>query len=312
MKHSTAIILSLLSSTAVANETHTKFFQNFVSNMHNQNASLSSLYANNAVIERVVSSTEGIEEIINISGSRYKDIIKTTQGKNLLSGNSDFSSVDFFTNKTRIAIKANRYSRSKCFTDQNYYIVIDKKPGSEYQIIHERIEKPMQSFCTATVKPTSKKKANFTQIALLPNEVQQQNIITVIKQEIAIPESKASFNQAARDFIQNRPYKLSDQTKIIASSIKGKLPITIDKNTQLISYQHNQTGMTYDYRMPKYRSNKKYDTILESIVKPYLSRLFCSDTDSKNILDNGGTITHNYKDQNKKPIFNFTLTKESC
>lgn len=295
MKYGTLFLLFFTSTQILAEPIHDTFLQHFIRNMHQQDASLTELYADTAKIERIISSDQGIEEIINLNGARYKEIIKDSKGKNILAGNSDFSDVNFFTNRSRIAIKATRHSHSQCFTDKNYYIVIDKQPNGKYKIIHERIEKSMHSLCLAS-------NANSP----------SQNTAIIAKPRTAVPQSHASLNQAALAFAQNKPYRLSQEIQAMARNLKGKLPMAIDKNIQLTSLSHSQSEISYTYKIKPYQSNKEYNPILEGVIKPYTSRFFCTSYDTGRMLEHGGTIHNNYKDKKNQALFKFSLTKESC
>jgi hypothetical protein len=304
-------LLSSLAPAVFANSLSEDFFQKFISNMHHQDASLADLYAEDATIQRLLMQDGSIEEVVSLTGKEYKTMIKSRQGKNLLASNSDFSNVDFFTNRDRIAIKAKRYSRNNCYTDYQYYIVIDKQADGNYKIVNERIEKPMHSSCKAQA-PVAAVKSTPKKTAVVNPELQRTNVAALAKQEAAVPESSSNLNQAAKSFEKVKPYVLADEIALIAEKIEPKLPLDIDKNTQLISTSFDKKNLNYNYSMPKYTSKPDYNPLLEAVVKPNLSRQLCAEEDTKKMLEHGGVMKHSYSDKNNEPLFSFTLTKESC
>jgi hypothetical protein len=274
------IALAVLSQSSIA---HTElkpepkhFLQQFTQIMHQPNSKLAALYNDSASIERKIDDLDKQK----ITGKQYKLWLNTATAHDLLRLHSDFSNVDFYTNGSRIAIKATRYFKSLCFSDAHYFIVIDKNSDGNYNIIKEHTQQPKQSLC---------KSASNHEKSL-----------------------KISFNQAAERFAKTQPLSLKQEILAIAESLKEKLPLALDKNTQLTDFSYSDKEIHYHYAIQQYRSSVKYNAMLESIIKPNAIRQFCMQDTQQKMLLKGGRSLHSYHDKNGENIFSFQVSAQQC
>ncbi len=278
----------IIASSAWGNSAANESFKQFAELASLNNKDITQLYADDARIEHIVMDGWSLVEARMISGSDYRAHLQTPNSK-LFNGHSEFQEVDFFTNGSRIGFFGIRYSRHDCFGDEQYFVIFDKLESGDYKIVRERIEKPVRSQCGQDAQNVAAKK-----------EVQ------------SAPKGVANFNFAAAAYEEENPYVASVTLEKIAQKLEANPPNQLDKNTEFVSFKHEDRKITFTHKLSNYQSNPKYDGLLKHVTKASMVRMTCENARLVQALDYQGEIHYDYQDKANKDIFDIEVKKQDC
>ena len=105
------------------------------------------MYSDEAEVS-VLRVLEGTESTTKMNGKKIKkmiheqmELIKKADSKN------DFSNIQVEIEGNKATLKATRYSTFKCFTDNKYFMVVEKQVDGTLQIIEEFMEDSIKTHC---------------------------------------------------------------------------------------------------------------------------------------------------------------------
>ena len=137
----TLLILTLCSSGLQATEEIEKvsdFFNKYMKLANSYDLSVLSLYADDAKIHTLRTYPHGIQRNLEMTGKQWKQLVsKTIDLAKSQNDRSTMSNVKISKQGTGFKIKADRYSHKKCYTDKDYYLVIEPDLNGSYVIIEE-------------------------------------------------------------------------------------------------------------------------------------------------------------------------------
>ncbi|MCA9402710.1 MAG: hypothetical protein KC897_02920 [Candidatus Omnitrophica bacterium] len=129
------------------------FFNRFVELEHNFDPAVADLYTDEARIRTLRLQPDGRRNPMEMSGRQMKGLIDKVMPLAEQRGDiSTYSDVRYSTEGNRVTIHATRYSAAKCYTDPNYYIVIEDT-GAGYRIVEEFAESKVASDCPPADSP---------------------------------------------------------------------------------------------------------------------------------------------------------------
>lgn len=135
-------------SVAVEKDDYLQFFNEYQRLSSAFDASLSTLYANDAKIKGVRKQSDGKEEKMTIDGNRWKTIIiSSMENAKASDDHYVYSNVKISTDQEFAKITATRYSELNCFTDNNFYMMVQSSNDGQMQIVEQFMESPIQSNC---------------------------------------------------------------------------------------------------------------------------------------------------------------------
>lgn len=144
------LLLVVLATNVQASfdEEFKKFFEDYEARGKDFDVGITDLYSDDANVSAVRKMSDGIEQTMKVSGSEWKkmlvdamDIAKKRDDK------SEFSDVNVQVTGDTAKITAKRYSTSKCFFDERYYMVAKRFADGDIRIIEEFMESPLKSNC---------------------------------------------------------------------------------------------------------------------------------------------------------------------
>ena len=146
------IVASLAAVTVWADSTDTKaaraFFAEYVKLGDTYDEKVANLYSDGAVIRTYRRYPHGLERSMELSGSQWKALlVKAVPLAKAQADRSTYSNVEVSVTGPKAKIKANRYSVGKCYTDTEYFMVIERQSSGAYLIVEEYSETQPQSNC---------------------------------------------------------------------------------------------------------------------------------------------------------------------
>jgi len=131
MRKITLAILALLFSSpnyALDESEVLQFFSHYRALADNFDIALSDSYADDALLRVVQTSPDGLERKMNLTGQQYKSAMSSVMKYAKQRGDiSEYSEIKASVSEERGVITAVRYSTVKCFTDSDFWMVIEKK-----------------------------------------------------------------------------------------------------------------------------------------------------------------------------------------
>lgn len=125
------------------------FFQQYTQWLDKHNPSIVELYSDSAEVSVARRYPEKLDKAVTIKGSQWKSIFSRSMAKGDQSPDQyTYSNIEISTNNTKAKITANRYVILSCYTDPEYYMVINKESDGSYKIIEEYFEVQPMSFCS--------------------------------------------------------------------------------------------------------------------------------------------------------------------
>lgn len=129
------------------------FFEHYQQLESNFDTAISGLYADEAEITAIRKFPDGIEQKMTVPGVQWKQIVvDSMEIAKKRDDRSEFSNIAVHLNDEGAKITASRYAASKCYTDHNYYMVVQSSNSGQLQIIEEFMESPSISNCKDTPK----------------------------------------------------------------------------------------------------------------------------------------------------------------
>jgi len=105
------------------------------------------MYSDEAKVS-ILTVLEGSESTTKMNGKKVKKMIHDQMELvKKADSTSDFSNISVEIEGNKATIKATRYSTFKCFTDNKYYMVVEKQSDGTLQIIEEFMEEPIKTHC---------------------------------------------------------------------------------------------------------------------------------------------------------------------
>ena len=146
------IVASLAVVSVQADSTDTKaaraFFTKYVELGDRYDEKVANLYSDGAVIRTYRRYPHGLERAMELSGSQWKALlVKTMPLAKAQADRSTYSNVEVSVTGPKAKIKANRYSVGKCYTDTEYFMVIERQSSGAYLIVKEYSETQPQANC---------------------------------------------------------------------------------------------------------------------------------------------------------------------
>ena len=146
------IVASLAVVSVQADSTDTKaaraFFTKYIELGDRYDEKVANLYSDGAVIRTYRRYPHGLERAMELSGSQWKALlVKTMPLAKAQADRSTYSNVEVSVTGPKAKIKANRYSVGKCYTDTEYFMVIERQSSGAYLIVEEYSETQPQANC---------------------------------------------------------------------------------------------------------------------------------------------------------------------
>lgn len=138
-------ILGLLSlpfgAIAATEEDYLRFFNDFQARAAAFDVSFVEHYTDEATIRTVRKMNDGSEKTLSLPGKRWKALIRDSIDiARQRDDRSDFSEVKVELNEQGATIRAQRYSRVKCYQDTAYYMVVSPAADGQLQVVEEYME----------------------------------------------------------------------------------------------------------------------------------------------------------------------------
>jgi len=144
---------SAVDQTSSADQEYMDFFKEYESRGHAFDASVADMYSDEAVVRATRKLPDGVEQTTKIEGHKWKEMIVSTMEISKQRGDkSDFSNISVSMDGDVAKIKASRYSSTKCFMDEKYYMRVEKQSDGTLKIIEEYVESPLESSCKTALK----------------------------------------------------------------------------------------------------------------------------------------------------------------
>ncbi|MBZ9613768.1 hypothetical protein [Rheinheimera maricola] len=148
MKYKVGIlsVLVMLFTAAVRAESDPQnFFQNYTRLGDDFNPMVAELYDDSAKIHAYRVYPHGLERNMEFTGAQWKELVKKVMPlAKLQNDNSTFSDIKISEIEGGYKLKANRYSKRKCYTDTGYYMILKKQENGSLAILEEYMEtKPL-------------------------------------------------------------------------------------------------------------------------------------------------------------------------
>ena len=144
---------SSINQTSSADQEYMDFFKKYESLGHAFDPAVADMYSDKAMIHAIRKLPDGVEQSMKMNGTKWKEMIVSTMEISKQRGDrSDFSNVSVSMEGDVAKIKASRYSATKCFSDEKYYMRVKKQSDGTLKIVEEFVESPMESSCKTTKK----------------------------------------------------------------------------------------------------------------------------------------------------------------
>lgn len=142
------IMLFHHSASAADNKEASDFFNRYITLSADFDDSVSSLYSDKAKIHSYRRYPHGLERAAEMTGAQWKELIVKVMPLAKQRGDiNKYDNVVFSVKGNKTKIRADRYSLLKCYTDKEYYLVIERDEKKDFKIIEEYMETQPQSDC---------------------------------------------------------------------------------------------------------------------------------------------------------------------
>jgi hypothetical protein len=129
------------------------FFDQYITLSDTFDVAVASMYSDDAKIHAYRQSSQGTELILKMTGTQWKELVEKIMPQAKEEGDiSKYSNITLSVKGDTIQIKADRYSVLKCFTDNGYYMIIERDKNKKFKIIEEYVETNPQANCGGVVK----------------------------------------------------------------------------------------------------------------------------------------------------------------
>ena len=119
---------------ADSHESVSNFFDKYVNLNNAFDETVAWLYSDNAKIRTYQVYPKGLKKALELSGAQWKMLASLIMPVNRLDENqSQFSDITITDHGNGFKIKANRYVEAKCYTDRDYYMIVE--PGSDGSLV---------------------------------------------------------------------------------------------------------------------------------------------------------------------------------
>ncbi len=149
IKFITLIFLCVLPFSAHASQAdeYLEFFKKYELLGDTFDLAVADMYSDEARVT-VLNVLKGTEKTTKIKGTRVKEMIREQMDLvKKADSTSDYSEISVEVEGNKATIKATRYSNFKCFTDNKYFMVVEKQADGLLQIVEEFIEEPIETNC---------------------------------------------------------------------------------------------------------------------------------------------------------------------
>lgn len=96
------------------------------------------------------------------------------------------------------------------------------------------------------------------------------------------------------------------------NSLKNRLPITIDNETELIDISEGPNVIVYSFKISNQESKDINKDVFEKNIKTSIERNVCNIQFIKMLLTHGYVVAYNYLDKNNVQILQITLNPKDC
>lgn len=111
------------------------------------------MYADDAKITMKGIASDGIERSMSMSGKKAKEFyLENMEIIKKIGSQIKFSNVTVVRGQNSTQIKASRYGNEKCYTDNDYYMVVTKKADKKLYITEEYLTIPQENLCKEGIK----------------------------------------------------------------------------------------------------------------------------------------------------------------
>jgi hypothetical protein len=125
-----------------------EFFAKYIALESAFDPALADLYSNSAVIRAYRRYPDGTERSMSFSAGQWKALIaQGMPAAESMGDRSTYSNVRISIRGADARIEAHRYSVRKCYTDQRYYMLLQRQSNGEYLIVEEYAETQPESDC---------------------------------------------------------------------------------------------------------------------------------------------------------------------
>ncbi|WP_227500148.1 hypothetical protein [Acinetobacter venetianus] len=111
------------------------------------------MYADDAKIHSKEISSDGIERTMSMSGKKLKELVydnlEVLKG---LAYQTNFKNVNIIRTQDSAKITASKYSNKDCYTDNDYYMVVTRKPDNKLYITEEYLTLSPKNLCKQGIK----------------------------------------------------------------------------------------------------------------------------------------------------------------
>ncbi|MBT5472616.1 MAG: hypothetical protein HOK41_18585 [Nitrospina sp.] len=149
IKFITLIFLCVLPFSAHASKAdeYLEFFKKYELLGDTFDLAVADMYSDEANVT-VLNILKGVESTSRMKGKKVKEMIhEQMELVKKADSTSDYSNISVEVEGNRATIKATRYSTFKCFTDNKYFMVVEKQTDGLLQIVEEFIEEPIETSC---------------------------------------------------------------------------------------------------------------------------------------------------------------------
>ncbi len=133
---------------AVDKADYVNFFNDYQRLSSEFDASINTLYTDDAKIMGARKKPDGTEENMTIDGSRWKTIILSSMERAKQANDlNEYSNVAIEVDGDQAKISASRYSNLNCFTDDRFYMIVKSTAANELKIVEQFTESAAKSNC---------------------------------------------------------------------------------------------------------------------------------------------------------------------
>jgi hypothetical protein len=135
-------------SLAATTSDYQEFFDSYVSLSDSFSPDIVNLYSDEAIVRISKEVGDGQTQIFELTGEKYKSIVLSALSTAEKVGDtSEFSNISIEISENRATIRAKRYARIKCHSDENYFMVVTEQSDGKLLITEESASSPMKSLC---------------------------------------------------------------------------------------------------------------------------------------------------------------------
>lgn len=144
------VFFLFVSSVSIAAEKvdFVNFFDQYQTLTSEFDASVNTMYADDAKVMGVRKKPDGTEESMTIDGAQWKTIILASMEQAKRIGDlNEYSDINIEVDGNRAKIAAKRFLVASCFTDDRFYMVVESTDNDQLQIVEQFMETPIKSQC---------------------------------------------------------------------------------------------------------------------------------------------------------------------